>query len=197
LNEIEDTEITFLRIDRKDKVQGRVVTVDEFHVTAPIRDRLAFEVVTETVRSRTDLLKNTPNDLLLGGFAFDGLVEFSQPGVAVVVHDDNALDHCTSVLVFGLEDWQQATKKYYRTVNGKYWRGWTGSPSHTTGSIRGNARVLRLVIVVVDGAATTAELRFSAWVAEDPPDLVCDRFLIFGKYNEDAAIQYTTRLAGL
>ena len=89
LNEIQNPQITLLRIDRKDKVQRRVMPINQLDVVAPFWYD-ALEVIAERVGAGGDLRKDAANDGLL---VRHRVVELRQAGFTVVVDDDDALDH--------------------------------------------------------------------------------------------------------
>lgn len=57
LNEVENSEITFLRVDSEHEVQRGVVAIDELCSLPPLRDD-SFQVITEGIWSLRYLLKN-------------------------------------------------------------------------------------------------------------------------------------------
>ena len=62
-------------------------------LSAPLRYG-AFEVVAVTVRPGSDLIEDAPDDHCGGGRRGDGLEELHEAGRAVVVHYQDAFDHC-------------------------------------------------------------------------------------------------------
>jgi hypothetical protein len=92
LDEIEDAQIGFLRVDGKYKIKGSVVPINELDVFAPFRNG-SLEVVAETVGPGCHLREDPPYDALLELFRFDGLIEFDQSWFPVVVDDYYSLDH--------------------------------------------------------------------------------------------------------
>ena len=97
LDEVEDAEVALEVGDGEDEVERRVVAVDELRRRAPLRDA-PLEVVAERVGPLGDLLEDLAHDLLLrvlGAVALlvHRLEELADARLAVVVHDDDALDH--------------------------------------------------------------------------------------------------------
>lgn len=92
LDQIQYPQVGLLRVDGEDKVQRRVVAVDQLDVLTPFRND-PLEVVAKRIGPRGDLGEDPPNNALLLLFRFDRVVEFDHPRFPVIVDDDYTLDH--------------------------------------------------------------------------------------------------------
>ena len=85
LDQVQYAQITFLSIDRKDKVQCGVMPIDDLGILPPLR-YASLQVVAERVGTVDHLLVHPADDGLLL-LMRDGLIKLGQAGLAVVVDD--------------------------------------------------------------------------------------------------------------
>jgi hypothetical protein len=100
LYQIQNTEIRFLRINCKHKVECGVMPINEFNVLAvPFRDHVGIQqqVVAKGIGSGRHLLKDATNHLLLHGFGRKVIIiKLGQPRLPMIVDNNNALDHAAN-----------------------------------------------------------------------------------------------------
>lgn len=99
LDEVEDAELALARVHGEDEVQGRVVAVDELGVLAPDAGDAGGRVdkVAGPVGAAGDEGVNLTHQLLLG-LLVQVDVELVEPDVALVVDDNDCLDHFAIVI---------------------------------------------------------------------------------------------------
>ena len=102
LYQIKDAQIALLLIDRKDKVKGSIMPVNDLRTFAPFRNT-PLQVVAEGVGTVHHLLVHAADDGLLLRVR-DRLVELGQPRFAVVVDDEDSFDHYLFVRLNALSE---------------------------------------------------------------------------------------------